>query len=141
MNQLKIKSCNKCIKIWKPLDALVILAVLAAAAACILFTAGAGQSGGHLEAVIRKDGNMIKTVDLSKLAGPEEVAVDGEIPVTVLLRDNGACVIKSGCKDKICVKTGLLTRAGQTAVCLPAKVTVELKAVEQTTGQVDAVTG
>lgn len=138
---MKIKSCNKCIKIWKPLDALVILAVLAAAAACILFTAGAGQSGGRLEAVIRKDGNMIKTVDLSKLAGPEEVAVDGEIPVTVLLQDNGACVIKSGCKDKICVKTGLLTRVGQTVVCLPAKVTVELKAVEQTTGQVDAVTG
>lgn len=142
MSRVKIKSCSKSIKIWKPLDLLVILIVLAGAAACVLFTAGAGQDGGGLEAVIRQDGRTIKTIELSKLNGPEKFTVDGDIPVTVLLQRDGACVVESGCKDKICVKTGMLTRAGQTAVCLPAKVTVELKTASgQTTGQIDAVTG
>lgn len=139
---MRIKRSNKNIKIWRPLDTLIILAVLAAAAACVVFTAGAGQSGGQLQAVVRRDGNIIKTVNLSELKKTETFTVDGDIPVTVRLQHDGACVLESGCKDKICVKTGMLTRAGQTAVCLPAKVTLELKDITgQSTGQIDAVTG
>ena len=66
--------------------------------------------------------------ELSALAGPKEVTVEGDggIEVTVRLSPQGAQVIRSGCRDQVCVRTGLITRAGESALCLPAKVSVRL---------------
>lgn len=134
---------EKNIKIWKPLDAIIICAVLAAAAACFFIMAG-GTAHGGLKAVVRQSGAVVKTIDLSALDSPASYTVmgDGNLPVTILVEPGGVRVSQSGCKDQICVKTGKLTYSGQTAVCLPAKVTVELISGSQAEhDKIDAVTG
>lgn len=134
---------DKNIKTWKPLDAFIILAVLAAAAICFFVIAG-GAADGALEAVVRQNGAVVKTIDLSALDSPVSYTVkgDGAISVTILAESDGVRVSQAGCKDQICVKTGKLTYNGQTAVCLPAKVTVELISGSQTGHDgIDAVTG
>ena len=50
----------------------------------------------------------------------------------VLSRDpafapQGAAVTASTCPDQVCVQTGQLTRAGESAICLPARVTLRLE--------------
>lgn len=65
-----------------------------------------------------------------------EVKVDGEVKATlpldtdgeyafgavkVTVKDGGAWVSDSDCADKTCVRTGKLSSAGDTAVCLPNK--------------------
>ena len=134
---------EKHIKTWKPLDAVIICFVLAAAA-CFFIMAGSAAHGG-LTAVVRLSGAVVKTIDLSALDSPVTYTVkgDGNLAVTILAEPSGVRVSQSGCKDQICVKTGKLTYSGQTAVCLPAKVTVELTSGSQAAEPdgIDAVTG
>ena len=67
--------------------------------------------------------------ELNRLAGPEEHAVTGAggLRVTVELSPQGARVADSGCPDKTCVRAGILTQAGQSAVCLPGRVVLRLE--------------
>jgi hypothetical protein len=99
-------------------------------------------------------------VGLAMQPPPEEavVAVAGETPLRYALRaeapatslpvDAGgyhlliqidglrARILQSDCPDQVCVRTGWLTRAGQAAVCVPARVTLRM---EGRHGDVDAV--
>lgn len=90
-------------------------------------------------AVIERDGAEVERISLSALAGPEERTVRGEngLELTVMLTPDGAWVENSQCPDKICVHTGKLTRAGEAAVCLPARVVLRLEGK----GGADAITG
>lgn len=80
-------------------------------------------------AVVEVDGQVVLTRELSQLAGTEEEAVTGAggIPLTVELSPQGAAITSAGCPDQVCVRTGmLLTRAGEAALCLPARVSLRL---------------
>ena len=39
---------------------------------------------------------------------------------------NGLCVLESDCPNQDCVHSGVITRAGQSIVCLPARIVIEL---------------
>ena len=134
---------TKDIKIWRPLDAVIILVLLSGAVLCFFVMAGGGTAGGGLQAAVRQNGAVVKTISLSALDSPLTYTAegDGDKAVTILMEPDGVRVTQSGCKDQICVKTGKLTRSGQTAVCLPAKVTVELiSAGKAESDGIDAVT-
>ena len=79
-------------------------------------------------AVVEVDGQVVLTRELSQLTGTEEVAVTGAggIALTVELSPQGAAITSAGCPDQVCVRTGMLTRAGEAALCLPAKVSLRL---------------
>ena len=47
--------------------------------------------------------------------------------VTITFSPEGAAVTASGCPDQVCVQTGQLTRAGESAICLPARVVLRLE--------------
>ena len=46
--------------------------------------------------------------------------------MTVRLSPQGAQVIRSGCRDQVCVRTGLITRAGEALYASLLKVSVRL---------------
>lgn len=123
----------------KPADALVALAVVLLAAA---LAAGAWRGGGSggLSAVISVDGKVTETVNLSRLTGPEERELSAN-GYTLLLRlsPDGAEVLESDCPNQVCVRTGRISRAGQSVVCLPARISVTLTGGAE--NGVDAVVG
>lgn len=123
----------------KPADALVALAVILLAAALALATWGGGKSGS-LTAVISVNGLVTETVNLSRLSGPEvrELNANG-YTLHVRLSSDGAEVIDSTCPNQVCVHTGHISRAGQSIVCLPARISVTLSG--GTEDGVDAVLG
>ena len=80
-------------------------------------------------AVVERNGTVVLRQGLSKLNGPIERKIHGENGITliVMLSPDSAAVRSSECPDKICVNTGTLRKAGESAVCLPARVVLRLE--------------
>lgn len=81
----------------------------------------------QLAAVVRQDGVEIARVILTGLQKPVTITVDGEYQNIIVISADGARVQSATCPHQTCVHTGLLTRAGQTAVCLENKMTLTLE--------------
>ena len=126
--------------LFKKRDLLVFLA--AAALAGIGFLSWIPQSGAPVD-VIEQDGHEVRRISLNQISQPETLVLEGEIPVTILLEPGQVSIIKSSCPDQVCVNTGVLTRPGQSAVCLPARVAVRITGETRSDGQtpVDGMTG
>ncbi len=87
--------------------------------------------------LITKNGAEIYKINLQKIESPYTLDLDDEYNVSLLLEQDGVSFIHSDCPDKICIKTGKISKPYQTAVCLPAKVCVKI--INQKSS-VDAVT-
>lgn len=87
----------------------------------LLFALRPNENGN--EAVIRVDGKEYKTVDING-ADLREITVNG---VTVVYGGGEIYIKDSSCRDKICVNAGHLSKKGQSAVCAPSRVSVEIK--------------
>ncbi len=110
----------------KPLDALVVLAVLLLAAAAAWLSYG-GRSGDALTATVKHRSQVVAQVELSSLTEEKTVSIDGAYHLTVTLDRTGAAVTDSDCPGQDCLHTGRITRAGQSIVCLPEQVVVTLE--------------
>jgi len=99
-----------------------------------------GRSKG-VTAVVEQNGKIVLIKNLSQLAGPETVDITGEngVTVTVEFSPDGARVTQADCPDKTCQRTGQLTRAGESSVCLPGRVVLRLEGSGGTT-DIDAQT-
>lgn len=109
----------------KPLDALVVLAVLLLGVAAAWLTYG-GENSGALTATVKHRGQVVARVELSSLAEEKTVSIDGAYHLTITLDRTGAAVTDSDCPGQDCL-TGRITRAGQSIVCLPEQVIVTLE--------------
>lgn len=97
----------------------VIIIIVLAVGAYFLFTCG--QSGNYAE--ILADNTVIKRVDLSQ---DSEFSLEGYEGVTFSVKDGAISFVSSDCPDKICVRTGYIKNRGQSAVCLPNRLTVRI---------------
>lgn len=106
-------------------DALVALIIaLLAVAAALWFYLPRSQSG-QLTVVISVAGEETRRVPLSDFT--ETTVTGGGYTLRVSTRDGGVAVMDSDCPTQDCVHTGVITRAGQSIVCLPAQVVVHLE--------------
>lgn len=121
---------NKRKKLIRPADAAIIAVLLAVAAVLTLFP---GKEAGKAEIV--KDGELLYSIDLSDVK--ESYTLSPDAGVTVLVEHGAIAFTASDCPNKLCVNTGKLTKAGDTAVCLPHKILIRI------TGKtsLDAMTG
>ena len=101
----------------------LIIALLAVAAA-LWFYLPRSQSG-QLTVVISVAGEETRRVPLSDFT--ETTVTGGSYTLRVSTRDGGVAVTDSDCPTQDCVHTGVITRAGQSIVCLPAQVVVHLE--------------
>ena len=123
-------------------DALVAGAVLALAVLCgILVWAGDGDSGA-LTAVVSVDGEVTERVALSGLTAPEErTYTHNGYTLHVTFTAESAQVTASDCPTQDCVHMGEITRGGQSIVCLPARIVVQLEGGAAADDGVDLVIG
>ncbi|GAA0744978.1 NusG domain II-containing protein [Clostridium oceanicum] len=96
------------------------------------------KSTDHPMAIIKQDGKVIKRIDLSKVKKKEtfNIYYKDKDYNTVALEPNRIRFSKSTCPDKICVKTGWLTKPGETSACLPHKLIIK---IESNNSEVDEV--
>lgn len=111
---------NKERKLLSFKDAFTIVPVIAAV---FVFYALMPEKTGE-KALISRDGSVIAEIPLS---GTGEY-VFSEIPDMVFAVDNGAIsVTESSCGDKICVRTGKISRGGEAIICVPNRVAVTIE--------------
>lgn len=84
----------------------------------------------HLTCEILQNGAGVRTIPLTD-AVEETITIEGETITNVIeITPGGVRFAESDCPDQVCVRSGLLTRAGQSAVCLPNRVIVRLTGAE-----------
>ncbi|WP_097027088.1 NusG domain II-containing protein [Clostridium peptidivorans] len=92
-------------------------------------------------AVIKENGKVVKTINLSKLKGTEKFDIkSGDHFNTIVVENNKISIIDADCPDKVCIKTGWISDAGQSIVCLPNKVIVSIegeKTMSKTPSDID----
>lgn len=112
-------------------DVIIIAVILLAA---VLLLALRSKEIGKT-AVIRVDGKEYKTLNL-ECEEKTELTVNG----VLIVCGGGEIYIKeSTCRDRVCVNAGHLTKKGQSAVCVPNRVSVEIKGNDKNAPR--AVTG
>lgn len=126
-------------KYFAPADVFAVAVILLAAALGFM-GAFAFSGADNLVAVVSVNGQVYSEIDLSEVAEPYEMTVAGEGEAVLHISSEGVRFVISDCPDKLCVNTGLLTRSGQSAVCLPARVSVKLVSGDSS-GQPDAIVG
>lgn len=101
-------------------DLALILALLLAAAALCLLTRP-GETGRW--AVVTVDGQEVGRYSLAE----DRTVTIGEADYNVLeISGGGAAVVEANCGDHTCVRTGTVSRTGETIVCLPHRLVVEI---------------
>lgn len=121
-------------------DGAVVLVVVALAAACALALWGRG-GGDALTAVISVDGAETERIPLAGLKETETVIESNGYTLHVHLTETEVWVESSDCPTQDCVRTGHISRGGQSIVCLPARVIVTLEGGPAAESGVDAVIG
>ncbi len=126
-------------------DLIILVLILALAGALyygISVTAAGGTSGTpRLEAVLTVSGEEVWRADISDGAASQSyqlTGVDGHM--TVRAEAGRASISYSDCQDQICVLTGWISEAGQTAVCLPNRCVLKIEAVSDSTGTESSAT-
>lgn len=121
-------------------DILVVLAVVALAAASALTVWPAGDCGS-LTAVVTADGEELDRFAPADLAAGPRTYTHNGYTLTVTAEDGGLRVSEADCPTQDCVHTGTISRSGQSIVCLPARIIIQLTGGQADPGGVDVVIG
>ncbi|MFB9769857.1 NusG domain II-containing protein [Lactiplantibacillus modestisalitolerans] len=80
-------------------------------------------------AVVSHDGKVLKRVNITRLTTTKHYTyqdADGHSN-TVTFKPKRVAITKANCGDQVCVRRGWIHKPGQTIVCLPHKVLVQIK--------------
>lgn len=100
---------------------LVVLALVAAAGIWLFYSAGAEKG---LTAVVTVDGEERAELSLNET---DSVTIETEWGYNIVHTENGQVfVTEADCRDQICVNHKKIEKTGETIVCLPHKMVVEI---------------
>lgn len=88
--------------------------------------------------VIKVDGEIVKIVNLTDTNNIIVNGYDGGTN-TVVIENGTVYMTEADCPDKICVNTGKISKIGETIVCLPHRVVVEIQGEESQSDSDDSI--
>lgn len=84
---------------------------------------------------IYQDGELVREINLSEISEPYTI----DMGTNLIEADaSGVRMHSADCPDKLCVKQGSISKAGESIICLPNKIIIEFEGNDY--GNVDAVT-
>lgn len=102
------------------LDLLLIAGVLLAAALLWLALRPGGQGASVL---VIQDGQEIACYALNE----DRTITIGEVDYNVLeIRGGHAAVVDANCGDHTCIRTGAISRTGESIICLPHRLEIQI---------------
>lgn len=119
-------------RIIKKMDIVIIaVLILLSFTPHLIFFKTSQKSSKNNYAIIKVDGKIHKKIDLSKVKKSEKVNLN--LPNgknTLLIKNNSIQMKSANCNDALCVKQGNISKVGQTIICLPHKLIIEIKGDE-----------
>lgn len=116
----------------------IILSFLPAA----VFSARAKQEVGGYYAVITVEGKIYQTVQLTGNVGRDEIEIETELGTNIVeIVDEKIGMYEADCPDKICYAPEYISKSGETIVCLPNRVVIEVKGEVPDKDQTDVIAG
>lgn len=106
-------------------EVITILLIVLICGGVIAFQKLAGKSNDDNIAVIKLDGEVVKSIDLVS-ANNETFKLPQIEGVTFQIHDNKIRFLENDCKNQVCVNTGYISQIGDIAVCLPKKISIEI---------------
>ncbi len=79
------------------------------------------------EVIIRSDGKVIKRIALNDATKMMFTVKSKEGFLIVQINNERVRVIKSTCRDKLCMKQGWIDRPGESIVCLPNRISITIQ--------------
>ena len=114
-------------------DGLVVLLTLALAVGSAWVIWGGQEDTGDVTVVVSVDGVEVERCPLANFPDTGVSYSGGGYTLKVALAEDlypdapGVTVTESDCPTQDCVHTGIITRSGQSIVCLPARIIVALE--------------
>lgn len=107
-------------------DILLILVIFGIGVSLLAYTYLGKQN--HPVVAVRVDGKVVQEFSLDDSI---QYKIEGIGGTNTLCIDEGSAWLKEAdCPDQICVQTGKIRYVGQSIICLPHKVVVEIKEAE-----------
>ena len=117
------------LRILRPYDYLIIiLLIVGSFLPLVLFQTQAQSQTGDRYAVIRINGQEVDRFNLDALSTLEKTYYPAQGQYNIIEIDDGRIRVKEdNSPDQIAVKTGWISKNGQTSICLPHKLVIEIK--------------
>lgn len=113
----KLRPC-----LWDGLVAALVVALAVGSGAAVW---GQGASHASLTVVVSVDGAETERCPLDQFSDHRYTNHGYTLQVTA--EEGGIRVLESDCPTQDCVHTGTITRAGESIVCLPARIVIQLE--------------
>ncbi|HBT19012.1 MAG TPA: hypothetical protein DEA52_03045 [Clostridiaceae bacterium] len=128
------------VKKW---DVIIIgLFVLASFVPALLFTLNTRDSTGGYYVEIKVQGEVYATRTLTGHVGREEIRIETELGYNVVeIIDEKVGMYEANCPDKVCYNPPFIGRPGETIVCLPNRIVIEVKGEKPNEDDEDIITG
>ena len=104
-------------------DIILIVSLIIIGVSFFLFIYSSSDDGKYV--VIRIGGEVKNTFSLDNDLEYEIKTDDGDINL-LKIEDGSARIETASCPDKLCVKNGKIKYVGQSVICLPNKVVIEI---------------
>ncbi len=120
-------------------DIIIILLIIAAGAVMALVLFMSKKSGTYVQ--VRVDSEVVREFDLNT---DTEYMIQGANggQNLLIIKDGEAFVSEASCPDELCIKMGRISNVGESVICLPNRVVVEIISDDgKKTPAVDFVTG
>lgn len=112
-------------------DVILIVSVIIVIAIGFLGMRILNGGNKHRIAEIIQDKEVVKRIDLDKVEKPERIKVPGLFNEIVLVEKGRIRFEEAECPDRVCVKTGWLSKAGDSATCIPNRAMIRIKGENQ----------
>jgi hypothetical protein len=95
------------------------------------------EENTHKTAVIKQDDKVIRSIDLNTVKEPEHIKISESYNISIYVESGRIRFEEADCPDLTCVKTGWLSKKGDTAVCLPNRTIIK---IEGSSEKLDGIT-
>ena len=128
-------------KIFKKMDIVIIICLIGISFFFfLLFAININKNYDSLHAIIKVVRDVYKEISLSDLKEDDTFTV--ETPNgnnTISVKDKSISITNADCHDSLCVKQGSISKIGDTIVCLPHKLIIEIKGKEEDSSSDDII--
>ncbi|QCX34398.1 NusG domain II-containing protein [Caloramator sp. E03] len=113
----------------KKFDIIIIISFLLisiVSAAWFMFSSNKKYENTYAEIYV--EGVLYKRIPLTENMEEMTIPIETKLGKNVIHISNGKInMVDADCHDRVCVKSGTIDKVGETIVCLPHKVVVEIK--------------